>query len=119
MQPVQVAVRHVSERHVIQRKTKLILVEAAHGDANGPLVCSIGVGTRHAHTGQVSKYGDGARSRSRLQQQLLVDGLHVGVSPSEITLTSSLTGAGFAVLVASGVTLCAAPVAEVAAAGAV
>src|ERR1035438_3170325 len=34
VQPVPVAIGHIAQRDVVQRKTKLILIEAAYRDAN-------------------------------------------------------------------------------------
>ncbi len=60
MQPIQVAVAHITKRYVVQREAKLVLAEAAHADAQRPLVGAVGVGLGDLHRGQVRERGDGA-----------------------------------------------------------
>ena len=77
MQAVEVAVGHIAERHIIKGEAELVLVEAAHRDAQRPFIRAVGIGRGDADAGQMCKSGDGTCAGRRLQQELGVDGLLV------------------------------------------
>ena len=53
MQAVDVAIAHVAERHAVERKAELVLVEAAQRDARRPFIGAKGVGGLEIDAGQL------------------------------------------------------------------
>ncbi len=76
---VQVAVAHIAERYIVQGEAELILVEAAHADAQSPLVGAVGIGLGDFDGGQVGERGDGAGAGRGLLQKVMPYRLHISV----------------------------------------
>jgi hypothetical protein len=75
VQPVEIAIGRIAQRHAIQREAKLVLVEAADRDARGPFIGAEGIGALEVDRGQVfdglERAGGGRQHGQILDRQRL------------------------------------------------
>ena len=83
VQAVVVGVGHVAQRHAVQREAHLVLVEATHHDAGGPLVGAVGVGGLEVHAWQLLDGLERAGAGGELRQLFGIQALHL----TRLTLT--------------------------------
>ncbi len=77
METVVIAVRHVAERHVVEREADLILIESANRESRGPFIVAERIGRLEIHARQLAEYFQRARAGRGICDVGTRHGLHL------------------------------------------